>query len=297
MKAALPPESNFLGLPREFSNPDAAKVVILCAPFERSSTFGRGSAGGPRAILAASREVELFDTALGREAYRAMNGIATFGPPEVFGEDGAAWARALQAEVAEWIGRGKFVAVLGGEHTSVVGAIQAHVEAYADLTVLQLDAHSDLRPTYHDDPWNHACAIARVLDFHDHVVQVGIRSQAVEERQISEDRRIAVFYAHDIHRHDRAGEDWIADVTAATRRRVYVTFDCDVFDPAVMPATGTPEPGGLTWEQINALLAALGREREIVGFDVNELAPIPGIHYPQFTAAKLVYRILAYRFP
>lgn len=290
---ALSPDENFLALDREWSDPDSAGVVVLQAPFERTSTFGLGSARGPEAIIAASHEVELFDAALGCEPYRAARGIATLPPLAVpDAADGALIARTLRDEVKRWRDRGKFVVVLGGEHTSTVGAAQAVCETVADLTVLQLDAHSDLRPDYQDDPWNHACHVARILDFHDVVVQVGIRSQAREERECAEARAIPVFHAHDIARWERVREDWIGRVIDALRPNVHVTFDCDIFDPAVIPATGTPEPGGLDWWQIDALFERLARERTVVGLDVTELAPIEGLAHPQFTIAKLVYRII-----
>jgi agmatinase len=292
----LPPGDNFLALSEDQSNPDCAHVVIVPVPFEATSTYGRGSAGGPAAILRASREVELFDAALGFAPHSSAGGIATRVPLDTAGLDGAALAGLLRQEVGDWLGGGRFVTVLGGEHTSVVGSIQAHCSAYDALTVLQLDAHSDLRPQYLDDVWNHACAMARVLDFHDHVVQVGIRSQAEEERTASEGRGIPVFYAHEIHRRAECHEDWVQGVIDALRPNVYITLDCDVMDPSVVPATGAPEPGGLTWQQITVLLERLCAGRNVVGFDVNELAPVDGSHHAEFTVAKLVYRLLGYRF-
>ena len=281
----------FLDLPPEHADPRRAGVVVLPVPFERTSTFGRGSAAGPAAVLAASAELETFDAVLGGEPFRATDGIATLPPLDVSG-DGAAVAARLEAEMARWLERGRFPVVLGGEHTSVVGAIRAQAAAHPGLTVLQLDAHSDLRPTYLDDPWNHACAMARVLDHHDRLVQVGIRSQDGAERAESRRRRLPVFPAHEIHAAESAGEDWIGDVVASCSGEVHLSLDCDVFDPAVVPATGTPEPGGLTWLQVEGLLTRLARERRLVGCDVSELAPIAGLHHPQFTIAKLIYRLV-----
>lgn len=292
----LGPDANFLALEEPHCHPDRAGVVILQAPYEATSTFGEGSAAGPGAVLAASHEVELFDAQLGCEAWMACGGIATCAPLDVTGKDGADVAAALETDAAGWLDRGKFVITLGGEHTSTVGAAWAHAARGEDVTVLQLDAHSDLRAAYLDQPWNHACAMARVLDRCGHLVQVGIRSEAAEERDTVRAGAIPVHYAHAIHDAEAAREDWIAAVVGDTRRRVYVTFDCDVFDPAVMPATGTPEPDGLTWRQVDRLLARLCREREVVGFDLSELAPVAGLHHPQFTAAKLLYRFLGYRF-
>lgn len=297
MTTYLPEAENFLGLSEELSAPASARVVVLPVPFEATSTYGPGSSGGPIAILDASHQVELFDAALGFEPFRTAGGIATRRPLDSAGSDGQGLAERLRENVKELLEQGRFVIVLGGEHTSVVGTIWAHCGYYANLTVLQLDAHSDLRGSYLGSSWNHACAMARVIEFHGDLVQVGVRSQAAEERAIVEQERIPVFYAHEIHAQNRGMADWIGPIIEKTKPRVYVTLDCDVMDPSVVPATGTPEPGGLTWAQIDRLLSRLCREREVVGMDVAELAPIPGLRHPQFTVAKLLYRFLGYRFP
>jgi agmatinase len=292
----LPTDQNFLALDPEDSDTASAGVVIIQVPHEATSTFGEGSAFGPARIVAASQEVELFDAALGFEPFRACGGIATL-PPLNLGEcDGAAVAERLRLEARRWLGLGRFTITIGGEHSSIVGAVQASCETFSDLTVLQLDAHSDLRPDFEGTPWNHACAVARILDFHDSVVQAGIRSQAPEEREISESLGLPVFYAHDIHDREADGIDWIGDLVAALRPNVHITFDCDAFDPAVIPATGTPEPNGLTWRQVDRLLDRVCRERNLVSFDVSELAPIPGLHHPEFTVAKMIYRWIGRRF-
>lgn len=296
MTEFLSKEDNFLALGGEDSHPDTAGVVVISAPFEKTSTYGQGSDAGPAAILEASHEVELFDAALGFEPYQAAGGVATRKALDVSGLTGASLASRLRAETKQWLSRDKLVLTLGGEHSSVIGAIQAHCEHFEDLTVVQLDAHSDLRAEYLGEPWNHACAMARVLDFHDHIVQVGIRSQAKEEREFSTEKGIAVFYAHEIHKRHGVRAPWIRQVIDATRPNVYVTLDCDVFDPSIIPATGTPEPGGLTWQQVDGLLARLCLERNVVGLDINELAPVPGLRHPQFTIAKLIYRFIGYRF-
>ncbi|MFH1845850.1 MAG: agmatinase [bacterium] len=293
----LPPEQNFLGLSGPAGELDSAGVVLMPVPFEATSTFGRGSAGGPAAILQASRELELFDAALGFEPWRDWGGIATLAPLTVEARDGATLASELAAIVDCWLAADKFVVTVGGEHTSIVGAVWAHGERHPDLTVVQFDAHADLRSEYAGSAWNHACTMARVRDRCPRIVQVGIRSQAAVEREITADENIPVLYAHRIHLEsgsDPARSPWLERLLAACGPRVYVTFDCDVFDPAVIPATGTPEPGGLTWSQVEAALAILCREREVVGFDLSELAPVTDLHHPQFTAAKLIYRFLGH---
>ena len=292
----LPQDARFLGLEDAWAAAESAGVVILSVPFERTSTYGQGSALGPAAVLTASQQVELFDAALGFEPHVHAGGIATLAPLDVSERDACCLVDRLRDEVSHWLDAGKLVVTLGGEHTSVVGAIRAHCEYYEELTVLQLDAHSDLREEYLDDPWNHACAMARVLEFHPRVVQVGIRSQASEEREMARARELPVIYGHEIAQAEREGLPWLDKVIDALGDHVYITFDCDVMDPAAMPATGTPEPGGLTWNQVDALLARLCRERAVVGFDVSELVPIAGLTYPEFTVAKLVNRLIGYRF-
>lgn len=298
MSEFLNPEHRFMGPDEAHIETDDAAVVLIPVPYEKTSSYGRGSSDGPSAIISASHQVEYFDTDLGCEPWTTAGGIATRKPLELNdcrnGEDVAA---RLEPLVGQWLDAGKAVVTVAGEHTGVVGSIRAHVMRMTDLTIVQLDAHSDLRPEYRDDRWNHACTMARVLDFHRDIVQVGIRSEAAEEEAFAKRHRIPVFPGERIVRDDRQGVDWAAPIIEACSRRVYLTIDCDVLDPSLMPSTGTPEPGGLDWKQLNALLKRLCREREVVGFDLSELAPIPGVPFPQFTAAKLIYRLigLAYR--
>jgi agmatinase len=294
--AGLPAEENFLGLPPEHSDPATAGVVILPVPFERTSTYGQGSCRGAAAILAASHEIELFDCELECEPYLAAGGIATLPELPVSESNGAEVASHLRKFAREYLENGKFLITLGGEHTSIVGAIHTHCDLHDDLTVLQLDAHSDLRQSYRGSTWNHACAMARVLDFQNKLVQVGIRSQDRHDRNLAQESKIPVFLAHRILKDQDQGEDWLADVIDATGTKVYITLDCDVMDPGIIPATGTPEPGGLTWSQVDALLARLCSEREVVGLDVSELAPLPNLVHPQYAIAKLIHRFIGRRF-
>jgi agmatinase len=285
---------NFLGLDPEWSDADSSGLVILPVPYEKTSTYGRGSARGPAAIIAASNEVELFDAALGLEPYRAVAGIATLEPLRFEDGDGQALCESLRREAGRWLDRNKFLVTIGGEHTSIVGAIRAHCDRHDELTVLQLDAHSDLRPEYQGSRWNHACAMARVLDFHADLAAVGIRSQTRAERELATERGIPVIYAHEIHADGGTGAGWLERVLEVTSPHVYVSLDCDVMDPSIMPSTGTPEPGGLSWQQIDALLERLCRRRRVVGLDVSELAPIEGLVHPDFTMAKLIYRFIGH---
>jgi agmatinase len=286
-------DDRFLGLDDDQADPQRSRCVILPAPFERTSSYRTGSHAGPGAILAASHQVELRDAALECEPWTLFDGIATRAPLETRHlHNGEAMARSLEAAVGALIDAGKRVVTLGGEHTSIVGAVKAHAERFDDLTILHLDAHSDLRESYLGDRWNHACTMARVADFAPKIVQVGIRSESAEDLALVERHGLSVHYGESILSDAAAGVDWIAPVIDACSSRVYVTFDCDVLDPSIMPATGTPEPGGLGWMHIVALFEKFCAERVIVGFDVSELAPIQAIHAPQFIMAKLIYRLL-----
>lgn len=303
MAEGLPIEQNFMGLEATQSDPETSFVIVVPAPFEATSSYGTGSQHGPQAIIEASHQVEFYDCALGFEPVQACGGIATVEPvpfEDLLQRGGAAAGKAfadrLEEVVGRWLDRGKFVVTLGGEHSSIVGAVRAHVKRCNNLTVMQLDAHSDLREQYLDNPWSHASALRRILDFHNHAVQVGIRSEDSGEHHTARELGVKTFYAHAIARQAESGEDWISDVVAAARDLVYVTLDADVFDPSLVPATGTPEPGGLTWRQVDRLLQRLCAEREVVGFDVSELAPIEGVRVSEYTLAKLVYRFIGYRF-
>ncbi len=287
---------NFLALPAEFSNPEQARVVVLPVPYEKTSTFGKGSNKGPKEIIRASHEVELYDTVLGYEPYRTCGGIATLTPLKIKNESGAKLASILEKDILHWLEQEKFVITIGGEHASIVGAVYAHIERYKPLTIIQFDAHSDLRSAYLGDTWNHACAMARVLDRHKgNLVQIGIRSEAPEEPEILKalGDRVSTIYAHKIKTRE---EEVIEEILDNVTENVYITFDCDVFDPGIIPATGTPEPGGLSWDWVNHFFKVLADKRRIVGFDVSELSPIPYLHYPQFTIAKLIYRLIGYIF-
>lgn len=287
-------DGNFLGVDNEPGWPEDAGVLVLPVPFEQTSSYGQGSSAGPEAILEASQQVEFYDTRLGFAPIAKVKGIATLLPLEVDDCDGQQLADRLRKTVGKWLDRGRCVVTLGGEHSSIVGAVQAYARFFDDLTVLQLDAHSDLRESYQDSRWNHACAMARIREANKRIVQVGIRSECEEEAERVRQDGIPVFYAERIHEKERQGADWIAELIEAVSGQVYITFDCDAFDPSIMPATGTPEPAGLTWLQVDRLFSRLAERRRIVGFDINELAPIIGLNHPQFTMAKLIYRLLGY---
>jgi len=287
---------SFLGLDEEWSSPDRSKVIILPVPFEYTTSYGKGTASAPRSILDASSYLELYDEELDAEIYRLSSGIATMPPVEFGGKRDDEAVDLVREQVMSLISQDKRVICIGGEHTIAVGAVRAHADRYRELSVLQLDAHSDLRDEYGGSRYSHASAMARIHDFHPAVVEVGIRSQCAEEAEFIKNNNVDVFYAVDLKR-GKYGPDtasWADAVIGKLKENVYVTFDCDFLDPSIMPAVGTPEPGGFGWDETMIFLRALASRRNVVGFDVNELAPIHGLVHPQFTISKLIYKFLGY---
>lgn len=285
---------NFLGLDEEASAFESAGVVILPVPYESTTSYGGGTGGGPAAILEASRYIELYDQELDAEPYEA--GIATLPALSLTGAGAAAAIAELRSAYDRVLdaGPGKFVIVLGGEHSISSVPILAWVDRLTGvrLSVLQIDAHTDLRPEYEGSPYSHASVMARVAQRVD-LVAVGIRALTREEREVARAAdNIHIFFADDIH----AGEAWIDDVLGRLGEQVYISFDVDGFDPSLVPSTGTPEPGGLQWYPVLKLLRRVFAERHVVGADVVELAPIPGLAAPDFLVAKLVYKMVGYRF-
>jgi agmatinase len=276
----------FGALPPEYSDARDAKIVVVPVPYDGTSTWVKGADKGPQAILDASAHLEFYDIETESEVYR--QGIHTDVP---VGESSSPdrMVAAVERRVRDHLEREKFTVVIGGEHSVSIGAIAAHVSRFSDVTVLQLDAHSDLRDEYEGSKFNHACVMARVEELCP-IVQVGIRSMDISEKPALDPDR--VFFAKDLH--DRG--DWIDRVVATLTDQVYITIDLDVFDPSVVPSTGTPEPGGLLWYDVLGLLRRVCRQRTVVGFDVVELCPMAGSWAPNFLAARLIYQLLSYRF-
>jgi agmatinase len=280
---------NFLDLPPEISDPTTAHAVVWPVPYEATTSYGEGTRRGPAAILEASAQVEFYDIELDAEPCRM--GIGTLAPPKL-ARDPAAAVEALRDAYGALLSDGRFIVALGGEHTityPLVAAWRDRLGAGGGLSVLQLDAHADLRDEYQGTRWSHACVMRRVVDDGVPVVGVGLRAFSVEERELMRETRQAVVLGHEL-----GAAGWIDRVLAGLGPKVYLTFDVDFFDPSLVPATGTPEPDGGTWAQATALLRRVFAEREVVAADVVELAPIAGLHAPDFIVAKLVYKILGY---
>jgi agmatinase len=277
--------AGFAGVPPEFRDPATARIAVLPVPYDATSTWKKGADLGPAAIIAASSTVEFFDIPTGTEVYR--RGIVTL-PPIAFAGNPERLADLVDEQVREVLQRDQFPVVLGGEHSVSIGAVRAVAAAHPRLSVLQIDAHGDTRETYEGSRFNHACVMARVREWCP-IVQVGIRAiEADEHRRMDLSR---VFFAHDIM--TSPTQSWMDRVVGKLTDDVYVTIDLDGFDPAYVPATGTPEPGGLSWHQVDALLRKVVAKRNVVGFDVVELLPAPGLWASEFFAAKLVYRFLS----
>jgi len=272
-------------LPKEYQNISKARVIILPVPFDGSSTWGKGADIGPQALIDASANMELYDIETNSEPYTI--GIHT-AKPLIYKtpEEGA---RVTEKMVGGFMDQKKLVCLLGGEHSVSAGAIAASAKRHKNMCVLQLDAHSDMREEYHGSKYNHACVMARAKNLCP-VIQVGIRSMDISE--LPNIKKENIFYAEKI----RHNPQWIKDVVARLSEEVYLTIDLDVFDPSIMPSTGTPEPGGLGWYEVIDLLREVIKQKKLVGFDVVELAPNPKEKSSDFLAAKLVYKIIAYQF-
>ncbi|MEC9368476.1 MAG: agmatinase [Pseudomonadota bacterium] len=285
-----PPKRAFLGADSGACRPRDARAVIIPFPYEATVSYGGGTARGPEAIIAASPELEFFDDELWREPYRDF-GIATLETPKIRRTVKGALGQ-LAGLVGAVMEAGKFPLVLGGEHGLTPGAIRPVVERYPDLAVLHLDAHADLRDGYQGEPFSHAAALRRVLD-HAGVtlVSVGIRNISAGEVPFYEANRhrISIHWAR-----ERAKWNMAEIVRPLRGKKIYVTFDVDGFDASLMPATGTPEPGGFFWDEACAVLRAAASAGTVIAADVVELAPVKGLHACDFVAAKLVYKILSY---
>ena len=270
----------------QFRTLENSEIVLLPVAYDATSTWIKGADKGPQAILQASYNLENYDIETDFEVYR--KGIYTddiLTPPQ----DPEEMVRTVASRTSEFLDTGKFCVVIGGEHSVSLGPVYANCEKYDDLTILQLDAHSDLRQEFHGSRFNHACVMARAKE-KTRIVQVGIRSMDIEEKALVCQQDI--FFAKDIYN----SKNWHQKVLDRIGKNVYITIDLDVFDPSIMPSTGTPEPGGLFWYDIIGLMNQVFKYKRVTGFDVVEMCPRPDNKAPDFLAAKLIYKLLSYRF-
>ena len=282
--------NNFMNLPPQYSGPGASRFVVLPVPYEATTSYRAGTAAGPQAMIEASRKVELFDVELGKRACEA--GIHTKKPIAKGRRTFKNFYEAIRKEAGAALDGGRVPVVLGGEHTVTVPAVHAALERHPDVSVLQFDAHADLRSAFDGSQWSHACAMRRILSLADrppHIAQVGIRSASSEEWNLSlRSRSVTTFLAKDVV----AGRSADKKILAALGEKVYLTIDLDAFDPSEVPGVGTPEPGGLSFRRALDLISLVAEKRQIIGFDVVELCPIHGQNISDFFAAKLAYRIM-----
>lgn len=279
------PPFNFLGLPAASCDPDRSRAVILPVPYERTTSYAGGTARGPEAIIEASRYVELYDEELESEPYHA--GVHTAAPLDLTGLDAPGSMARIEQEVHGYLERDKWICMLGGEHTITTGGVRAALKRYPSLTVVQLDAHADLRDEYEGTPWSHACVMRRVHDLCP-AVAIGIRALSREEAEFARSHEKHILYAHQMD------ADWPERALEGISGDVYLTFDLDFLDPTLMPSTGTPEPGGGTYGPTLRFLRGLADRARVVAMDMVELMPLRGLHAPNFSAARLLYKIMGY---
>jgi agmatinase len=278
---------NYGGIETGYATYDKAKFIVVPVPYDLTSTYQSGSRRGPGAILDASANMELYDEELRQETYRA--GIHTLAPLETDARGPAEMMNAVHRTIAGIAADAKVPVMLGGEHSISFGAVRAMKGVFPELTVLQLDAHADLRDAYQGTPFSHAAVARRIMELCP-LVQAGIRSMSVEEAEFLSASPVKSYPADFI----LDGGPWCETICGDLHGDVYLSIDLDVLDPAVMPATGTPEPGGIDWRDLIRLIREVSKRCRIRGFDVVELAPIPGMVAPDFLASKLVYRTMGY---
>jgi agmatinase len=284
-------KKNFLAIEDdEFCSYKTSKYVIQSAPYEYTSSYLAGSDKGPEAMIKASQFVELYDEELDMESYK-IAGICTLHPMEFKNKADEKAVKLIEKETRKLIEDGKFPVTLGAEHTISLGVVKAIKEKYDDVCVLQFDAHSDLRESYHDNPYSHASVMYRIQELGVPLTQIGIRAQCIEESElIKSSKNIHTFYIHDI----RKSENWMTDALKTLGKNVYISIDADGFDPSIVPAVGTAEPNGLFWNETLEFLRLVIQKKNIVGFDVVEIAPIKGSILSEYTMAKLIYRLIGY---
>lgn len=277
-------KKNYAGIPDKYARLDEAKVVLIPVPYDGTSTWQKGADKGPQAFLEASENMELFDIETRSEVYK--KGVYLT-PPITENSSPEKMVEAVYKTTKNYIQQEKFVTLFGGEHSISIGTIRAFNESFEDLTVVQIDAHADLRKEYEGSKCNHACAVHEASKT-TNLIQVGIRSMDAEELEYMDENQ--VYFAHDLY------EDWMDDAIGQMTPNVFLTIDLDAFDPSILPSTGTPEPGGLFWYETLDFIRTIFKKKNVVGFDIVELCPNPAEKSSDFLAAKLYYKMLSYKF-
>ena len=280
---------NFLGLADEDCRYEESKAAIIPVPYDSTTSYRAGTREGPSAIISASRQVELYDIQLKKEPL--LSGLHTLPEVEPDMRGPKMTLQNVEKVVNTVVADGLFPVILGGEHSISIAPVKALKKKFGNLSVLQIDAHADLRDEFENTPHNHACVMRRIWDVANNIAQVGIRNISAQEAKfIEENNHQAIYWAHDIS--DPSNISWHESVINNLGDNVYITIDLDGFDPSIMPAVGTPEPGGLQWHNSIELLNKVIEQKNVIGFDVVELCPLPGNIVSDFFAAKLVFKLL-----
>ncbi|MFC6858081.1 agmatinase [Zunongwangia atlantica] len=277
-------KKNYAGIPDKYARIDEAKVVLIPVPYDGTSTWQKGADKGPEAFLEASENMEVYDIETKSEVYKKGVYLA---PAVTENSSPEKMVEAVYKTTKNYISQEKFVTLFGGEHSISIGSIRAFNESFEDLTVVQLDAHADLRPEYEGSKCNHACAMYEASK-KTNLIQVGIRSMDISETEHMDENQ--VYFGHDLY------EDWMDDAIGQMTPNVFITIDLDAFDPSILPSTGTPEPGGLFWYETLEFLKLMFKKKNVVGFDIVELCPNKEEKSSDFLAAKLYYKMLSYKF-
>jgi len=276
----------YAGIPEELAKLEQAKIVLIPVPYDGTSTWQKGADKGPEAFLNASENMELYDIETDTEVYKQgvylADAVTENSSPE-------AMVDAVHEATKKYIKRNKFVTIFGGEHSISIGTIRAFNEMYPSLTVLQIDAHADLRKSYEGSKCNHACAVYEASQT-TNLIQVGIRSMDAIEKTVMDEEK--TYFAHEM----AIDDTWMDSAIDQMTDNVFITIDLDAFDPSILPSTGTPEPGGLLWYETLEFLKQVFEEKNVVGFDIVELCPNPNEKSSDFLAAKLYYKMLSYKF-
>ena len=277
-------KKNYAGIPDKYARIDEAKVVLIPVPYDGTSTWQKGADKGPDAFLEASENMEVYDIETRSEVYKKGVYLA---PAVTENSSPEKMVEAVYKTTKNYIAQEKFVTLFGGERSISIGSIRAFNESFEDLTVVQLDAHADLRPEYEGSKCNHACAMYEASK-KTNLIQVGIRSMDISETEHMDENQ--VYFGHDLY------EDWMDDAIGQMTPNVFITIDLDAFDPSILPSTGTPEPGGLFWYETLEFLKLMFKKKNVVGFDIVELCPNRNEKSSDFLAAKLYYKMLSYKF-
>lgn len=277
----------FLGLENSAATAGDANILIVPVPLEYSTSYGKGTAKGPEAIINASFYLECYDEELDDEVWKA--GIFTTKAINIT-SDPLSSLNNIKKVISSYVNDDKFIIILGGEHSLTSAVHEAFYQKYQNISVLQLDAHSDFRNEYEGSKYSHACVMRRIWEKNKNIVEVGIRSQCKEEKEFISDNRIPVFYAHELY-----GKPFPFKILNALTDDVFITIDADFFDPAIMPSVGTPEPGGFFWYETLQFLKTVINRKNVVGIDIVEFSPIKDLIHPDFLLAKFIYKLIGYK--